>query len=77
MVKYTAPESSKISIEDIQPTGWGDPFEYNNQPEEAYMPSPLPHPFEVTTNDLSFNAPAEVIEPEFVYSQINAIFGDD
>ena len=22
MVKYTAPESSKISIEDIQPTGW-------------------------------------------------------
>ena len=24
MVKYTAPESSKISIEDIQPTGWGD-----------------------------------------------------
>ncbi|XP_058740943.1 uncharacterized protein LOC131613274, partial [Vicia villosa] len=38
MVKYTAPESYKIAIEDIQPTGWGDSFEYNSQPEEAYQP---------------------------------------
>ena len=76
MVKYTAPESSKISIDDIQPTGWGDPFEYNNQPEEAYRPSQLSHPFEIT-EDLSFNTSAEVVKLEVIYSHINAIFGDD
>jgi hypothetical protein len=76
LVKYTAPESSKISIEDIQPTGWGDPFEYNSQPEEAYMPSRLSHPFEVT-EDLSFIVSAKADKPEVIYSHINAIFGDD
>ena len=24
LVKYSAPESSKIQIEDVKPTGWGD-----------------------------------------------------
>ena len=24
LVKYSAPESSKVHIEDIKPTGWGD-----------------------------------------------------
>ena len=77
MVKYTAPESSRISIEDIQPIGWEDPLEYLSQPEEACMPSQSHHPFEITTEDLFFNTPAKVFEPEFIYSQINVIFGDD
>lgn len=72
MVKYTAPESSKIPFEDIQPTGWADSFEYNSQPEEAYKP----YPFEIT-EDLNFNAPAKVDKPEVVYSHINAIFEDN
>ena len=40
------------------------------------MPSQLSHPFEVT-EDLNFNASAEVVKPEVVYSYINAICGDD
>src|ERR1044072_7064055 len=41
------------------------------------MPSQSHHSFEITTGDLCFNTPAKVVEPEFVYSQINAVFGDD
>nr|ARD08904.1 hypothetical protein [Alhagi bacilliform virus] len=33
LVKYTAPESSKIPIEAIEPSGWGDEF---NDPEPYY-----------------------------------------
>src|SRR3954463_5463668 len=36
MVKYSAPESSKISLEDIVPTGWNIDYEYLSQPKEMY-----------------------------------------
>ena len=41
------------------------------------MPSQSHHPFQITTEDLCFNTPAKVVEPEFVYSLINVIFGDN
>ena len=56
MVKYTALESSKIRIEDIHPTGWGDSFEYPSQPEEVYTSSRSHQPIEVPNEDLCFNA---------------------
>src|SRR4051812_45418672 len=73
MVKYTAPESSKIAMEDIQPTGWGDSFEYNSQPEEAYQPCQFSQQPEIT-EDFDFNASAKVYDPEDGYYHINAIF---
>src|SRR4051812_32372227 len=73
MVKYTAPESSKIAMEDIQPTGWGDSFEYNSQPEEAYQPCQFSQQPEIT-EDFGFDASAKVYDPEDGYYHINAIF---
>ena len=77
MVRYTAPESSRIRIEDIQPTKWDDPPEYLSQPEEAHMPSQSHHQSEITNENFYFNTPVEVVELDFDYPQINAIFGDD
>src|SRR3954471_9123042 len=76
MVKYTAPESSKIAIEDIQPTGWGDSFEYHSQPEEVYQPCQFSQQSEIT-EDFSSNASAKVYNPEDGYYHINAIFEDE
>ena len=77
MVRYTAPESSRIRIEDIQPTGWDDPPKYLSQPEEAYTSSQSHHQSEITNENLCFDTPAEVVEPDLDYPQINAIKIDD
>src|SRR3954463_9641410 len=76
MVKYTAPESSKIAMEDIQPTGWGDSCEYDSQPEEAYQLCQFPQQPEITEG-FGFNASAKVYTPEDGYYHINAIFEDE
>src|SRR3954468_19221384 len=34
MVKYSAPESSRISLKDIVPTGWNIDYEYLSHPKE-------------------------------------------
>ena len=39
LVKYTAPASSRVRFEDIQPTGWEDLSEYDMSTEDAYFPS--------------------------------------
>ena len=77
MVGYTAPESSKIRIKDIQPTGWDDPPEYLSQPEESYTSSLYHHQFEIPNENLCFNTPAEVVRPDFDYHQGNTISGED
>src|SRR3954469_24340907 len=42
LVKYTAPQSSFIAMEDITPTGWGDQFEdcksFTSSITECYTP---------------------------------------
>ena len=38
LVKYTAPASSRVRFEDIQPTGWEDLSEYDMSIEDAYIP---------------------------------------
>ena len=38
LVKYSAPASSRINIEDIQPTGWGDLPEYSIPTKDVYIP---------------------------------------
>src|ERR1051325_1807266 len=76
MVKYTTPESSKIRIEDIQPTGWDDPFEYPSQPEELYTSSRSHQQIEIPSEDLCFNAPAKFVKPDFNYHYINVITED-
>src|SRR3954469_8166545 len=76
MVKYTAPESSKIAMEDIQPTGWEDSFEYNSQPEEAYQPSQFSQQPKIT-KDFDFNASTKIYNPEDGYYHVNTIFEDE
>src|SRR4051812_40357134 len=73
MVKYTAPESSKISIEDIQPTGWGDSFEYNSKPEETHRFSQFSQQPEITEN-FNFNVSTKIDNPEDGHYHINPIF---
>src|ERR1043165_766443 len=76
MVKYTAPESSRIRIEDIQPTGWGGSFEYPSQLEEVYTSSRSHQPIEVQNEDLCFNAPVEFVKSDLNYHYINVITED-
>ena len=76
MVKYTAPESSKIRIEDIQPTGWGDSFEYPSQTEEVYTSSRSHQPIEVPNEDFCFNALVEFVKPDPNHHYINMITED-
>src|ERR1051325_6797007 len=76
MVKYTAPKSSKIRIEDIQPTGWGDDFEYPSQPEEVYSSSQPNQQIEIPNEDLCFNTSVEFTKPDPGYHYINMITED-
>src|ERR1044072_5677673 len=76
MVKYSTPESSKIRIEDIQPTGWGDSFEYPSQPEEVYPSSRSNQPIEIPNEDLCSDTPVEFVKPDLNYHHINVITED-
>ena len=45
-MKYSAPASSRVCIEDIQPTGWEDLSEYDMPIEDVYIPLQASRPNE-------------------------------
>src|SRR4051812_18856807 len=77
MVKYSAPESSRISLEDIVPTGWNIDYEYLSQPKEMYNPCySSSSTGEIIIEDYIPKSPSEATDLEFTYL-VNAILGEE